>query len=145
MGYVPAIPTPSSAGRQVGQVGQVGQVVPICVIISVSYYTPEGSVIGTGADGAEATTFDYSVVALPRFFYRLSSPFIARAGASEDCRLNCKERRCKKNEERHKHIVSRSQSGSVGPAPSIHLLYRWISPSNSSLLLVPPGTWCERM
>ena len=142
MGYVPAIPTPSSAGRQVGQVGQV---VPICVIISVSYYTPEGSVIGTGADGAEATTFDYSVVALPRFFYRLSSPFIARAGASEDCRLNCKERRCKKNEERHKHLVSRSQSGSVGPAPSIHLLYRWISPSNSSLLLVPPGTWCERM
>ena len=120
MGYVPAIPTPSSAGRQVGQVGQVGQVVPICVIISVSYYTPEGSVIGTGADGAEATTFDFSVEALPRFFYRLSSPFIARAGSNGDCRLNCKKGRGKESEERHQHLRRRRQPSSMGPPPSTH-------------------------
>ena len=105
---MPAIPTPSS-GRKA---------VPISVIISGSCHTPERSVIGTGVDGAEATTC--SVVALPRFFYRLSSPFIARAGASGECRLNCKERRGKENEERHQHLRRRRQPSSMGPAPSTH-------------------------
>ena len=127
MSYLPAIP--ASSGRKE---------IPIGIIIIGSSHTAQFAVIRTGVGDTSATTF--SVGALPFFQRSLLSPFIARAGAKG---LNYKEGRGKENEERLKHLVRRSQSSSVGPAPSIHL-YRWISPSNSSLLLVPPGTWCER-
>ena len=95
--------------------------IPIGVIIIGSCHTSQLAVIGTGVRGAGATTL--SICALPILFRSLLSPISSRAGAKGNCRLNCKERRGKKNKERHKHhkhLGRRRESSGVSGVCSKH-------------------------
>ena len=104
---MPAIP--ATSGRKE---------IPIGVVIISSCRTSQLAVIGTGVGGAGATTL--SICALPILFRSLLSPISSRAGAKGNCRLNCKERRGKKNKERHKHLGRRRQSSGVSGVCSKH-------------------------
>ena len=106
MGHLPAIPASSNGTAQ-----------PICQVVGGSSFCESKTVGITGGDNRSA--FTVPIAATPALFRRLSSPVIARALG--DCRLNCKERRGKKeNEERHKHLRRRRKPSAVGPPPSIH-------------------------